>query len=109
MRKTKIKIPIFHGELTIIQTKKWSEITKKYGKSDLDFYFLVVWRDEKSNYLSLYVVFKNKPKVGVIAHEVVHLVNHIFISKGIQLDTYNDETQAYLTGWIVEQIHKHIK
>lgn len=41
---------------------------------------------------------------GVVAHEAVHIVNHIFQQCDIMLDIHNDEPQAYLTGWVVDQI-----
>ena len=108
MKKKKIKIPIFHGEITIIKAKNWNKVSEKY-KLDLKDYSAVVWKDEKKNYLSLYVAFCGKAKTPVIAHEAVHLVNHVFINKGIDLCRYNDENQAYLTGWFVEAIEKTLK
>ena len=49
------------------------------------------------------------PSNSLIAHESVHLVNHLFEDWGIKLDLDNDEPQAYLTGWFVEQIDKFLK
>ena len=110
MKKKKIKIPIFHGELTMIQTKKkkWSKVGEKY-KMQIGDFSAVVWKDEKQKFLSLFVAFNGKPKSDIIAHEAVHLVNHVFINKGIEPCRYNDENQAYLTGWFVKQIQKFIK
>lgn len=42
--------------------------------------------------------------MGTIAHETVHAVNCVFNNIGLKLDGENDEAQAYLTGWIAEQI-----
>lgn len=47
---------------------------------------------------------KGKLNPGLLAHEVVHLVNLIFKFKGVKLDTSNDEHQAYLTEFIFESI-----
>lgn len=41
-----------------------------------------------------------------VAHEAVHIVNMVFKHAGIKYDPANDEPQAYLTGWIVGEIHK---
>lgn len=46
-----------------------------------------------------------KPKVGIIAHEVVHFVTALSDERGINHDRNNDETQAYLTGWLVDRIY----
>jgi hypothetical protein len=45
---------------------------------------------------------------STIAHEAVHVVNYIFEHVGVHLDTNNDEAQAYLTGYVVELMHKTI-
>ena len=108
MKKKKIKIPIFHGELTMIKAKDFSKVGKKY-KMNVEGFSAVVWKDEKQKFLSLFVAFNGKPKSDIIAHEAVHLVNHVFINKGIEPCRYNDENQAYLTGWFVKQIQKFIK
>lgn len=45
----------------------------------------------------------------VIAHEAVHAVNMIYTFSEIKHDPDNDEPQAYLTGWIVGEIHRAYK
>ena len=108
MEKKKIKIPIFHGELTILKAKDLSEIGKKY-KMNFDNFQAVVWKDESKKFLTLFVALNENVKSDIIAHEAVHLVNHVFINKGIELCRYNDENQAYLTGWFVKEIQKFVK
>lgn len=44
-----------------------------------------------------------------VAHEAVHVVNMIYDYSGIRHDPKNDEPQAYLTGWIVGEIHRAAK
>jgi hypothetical protein len=39
-----------------------------------------------------------------IAHEIVHLKNYIYQDIGIESDRFNDEPEAYLTGWLFKQI-----
>ena len=46
---------------------------------------------------------------SLIAHEIVHVINYIYLDCGIELDRVNDENQAYLTGWLFEEIEKIIK
>jgi len=45
--------------------------------------------------------------MGVIAHEVFHVVSYIMMRVGIPLEVMvSDEAYAYLTGYLVEQIFK---
>jgi len=44
-----------------------------------------------------------------VAHEAVHIVNHVYHFSGIIHDPKNDEPQAYLTGWVVGEIHRASK
>ena len=54
---------------------------------------------------ALYVVFdKNKMTPSLIVHETVHIVNRLFIFKGVELDAKNDETQAYLTEYVFDKL-----
>ena len=108
MKKKKLKIPLYYGELTIVKAKKMSDVAKKYnlkcGKFEA-----CVWRDYDKDYLKLYVAFGNKIEADVIAHETVHLVNHVYAHTQTTLDINNDEPQAYLTGWFVKEIIKFLK
>ncbi|CAD0220338.1 hypothetical protein [Chryseobacterium sp. JV274] len=113
MKKKTIKIPIYFGDLTIIHSDGWEEVNKKYEKqsdwsSPLDngYEACVFPAHYKSGYTQYVVAFKRIPKGSTIAHECVHLVNHVFQDRGLVLDMYNDETQAYLTGWFFEQIER---
>jgi len=57
----------------------------------------------------IYVTFQQTNlHPALIIHEVVHIVNRIFEFKGVKLDTSNDETQAYLTEYIFNEIWKRI-
>ena len=57
----------------------------------------------------IYVTF-HQPNLypALITHELVHIVNRIFEFKGVKLDTRNDETQAYLTEYIFNEIWKRV-
>ena len=47
--------------------------------------------------------------MGGIAHEVFHFVNRFAEYKGIGLDYRNDESLAYLLGYIVDESVKFIR
>jgi hypothetical protein len=103
----KVKIPIYFGTLVIIFTDSIEEAATQYDlKLKEDEHDAFAWEDEKTDE---YIVAIKNNKFSVIAHETVHIVNYIFKRRGIILDVNNDEPQAYLTGWIVNEIYKFLK
>lgn len=107
MKSKEITIPIYFGKLIIITTDDFSEVNELYNtKIDNNLYSAVVFEvKDKDEYIVAIKIIK----WSIIAHEVVHLVNSIFLSCGIELDRHNDEPQAYLTGWITNEIDQFLK
>jgi hypothetical protein len=56
------------------------------------------------NYLLVVFNANSNVDVNTICHEVVHIKNRINHHAGIMHDPDNDEPEAYLSGWIAEQI-----
>lgn len=113
MKIKEIEIPIFFGTLQIVVTNNFKKAVKKLkiniGDYEVDNYSAFTYKDSRNN-VDLYRVFITKGvKTSVVVHESVHIVNFIFKNTGIELSLTNDETQAYLTGWIFEQIDKQLK
>ena len=106
MKRKTINIPIYNSSLTIIFDKDFSYIEKKYGTESLSNYGAITMRNPFK--FGHYIVAFTHTKEGIIAHEIVHLVNYIFKDKGIKLDVENDEAQAYLTGWLYDKIENFI-
>lgn len=52
--------------------------------------------------------YSDRLDIGVLAHEIVHIVNIIFNARGLKLDSNNDEFQAYLTGWLFKHLYDKI-
>lgn len=52
------------------------------------------------------VWYKKDIDIGVLVHECVHIVNFIFNTVGVKLDSDNDEHQAYYTQFVFEALHK---
>jgi hypothetical protein len=102
MIKKTIDIPIYQCKLTIILDKDLSYVEKKYGTKSLSDYGAVTMR--VPNKFSEYVMAFEYTKGTIIAHEIVHLKNYIYQDCSIELDRFNDEPEAYLTGWLFEQI-----
>jgi hypothetical protein len=102
MKETTIDIPIYQCKLTIVLDKDLSYIENKYGTKSLSDYGAVTMR--VPNKFSEYVMAFEYSEGTIIAHEIVHLKNYIYQDKGIELDRFNDEPEAYLTGWLFKQI-----
>ncbi len=103
MKIKTIEIPIYFCHLTIIIfDKDLSYTEKKYKTHSLKDYGAVTLKDEKK-YRHFVVAFENYNK-SIIAHEIVHIVNFIYLDCAMELDRHNDEPQAYLTGWLFDKI-----
>lgn len=59
----------------------------------------------KDNYLVVIFDGRQKWDINTICHEVVHIKNAIYNHAEMAHDDENDEPEAYLSGWIAEQIH----
>jgi len=106
MKKKTIKIPIYCGKLTIVIDKDLSWVENRFKTPSLKNYGAVTLKDE-SKYRHYVVAFEYSTG-SIIAHEIVHIINYIYLDCGIHLDRDNDEHQAYLTGWLFDEIDKFI-
>lgn len=106
MKTTTIEVPLYYQSLQIVVAPNLqlalNEMDIKEDAEDFES-FLIPGRHK------ILLLIKPTAPSSVIAHESVHIVNQIFKSAHIQLDIDNDEPQAYLMGWVVEQITKTIK
>lgn len=107
MKSKTINIPIYCGKLTIIIDCNLSYVEKKYKTISLNNFGAITLKDE-SKYRNYIVAFEYSTG-SIIAHEIVHIINYIYLDCGIELDRINDENQAYLTGWLFDEIEKFIK
>ena len=103
-----IHVPIFLCELTLILCNDWAPVIKKYElKKKVNNYAACTFTiPDKADCI---VIAVKHTDWGIIAHEIVHAVNYIFSYCGVCLDRVNDETQAYLTGWIAGQFETFIE
>lgn len=107
MKEKTINIPIFGGTLKIIFCDDLEEVSKKYNTYSLSNYGAVTIKNESK--FNEYIVAFESYDNSLIAHEIVHIINYLFLDVGVQLDRINDETQAYLTGYLFKKIQKFIK
>jgi len=102
-----VKIPIYHGQLTVCiyeNDKDIEELKLKYDISELCNYAAIYFPLHNSNGFTRYfILFSNECKYSDVVHECVHLTNGLFLDRGIILDPNNDEPQAYFTGWAFNQ------
>lgn len=104
MRFKKIDIPIYGCVLSMYLDEDLSHIEKKYNTKSLEDFGAVTLKD-KDNYRHYVVAFTDAKHLSNIAHEIVHLKNQIYIDCAMELDRYNDEPEAYLTGWLFDNIN----
>lgn len=113
--KKRIKVPIYGGLIDIVFTDEDTPYKAairhfNYNNPDLKKGYLAVTLSNDytgGKYNNLFpIIFSKNIKQGSIPHEALHVVNYIFKRAGIELDLDNDEPQAYLLGWIVDQIYK---
>lgn len=107
MVKTIIEIPIYQCSLTIILDKDLKYVEKTYKTISLDDFGAVTLKDE-SKYRHFIVAFTDVKHVSNIAHEIVHIKNHIYLDCAMQLDRHNDEPEAYLTGFLFDKIYEFL-
>lgn len=104
MKSKTISIPIYCGKLTIILDKDLSSVQKKYKTASLENFGAVTMKNEQK-YRHYIVAFTDPEHLSNIAHEIVHIKNHIYLDCAMELDRFNDEPEAYLTGWLFDEIH----
>ena len=108
MRNKIIDIPIYCCKLTLLLDKDLSYIEKKYKTKSLNNFSAATLKDE-SKYRHYVIGFTDAKHLSNIAHEIVHLKNHIYLDCAMELDRNNDEPEAYLTGWLFDQIYDFLK
>ena len=95
----KIKVPIFSGNINVVSAKEWDK-TFPDDKIRGDEWGLVHESDGE-----LYIWLSSTTTRGTLAHECLHLANRIINAKGMTATTTDDETQAYLLGWLFDKLY----
>ena len=107
MKQKTIEINPYCCCLTMILDKDLSYIQKKYKTIPLNDFGAVTFKNELK-YRHYIVAFTDKDHLSNIAHEIVHIKNHIFLDCAMEADRNNDEPEAYLTGWLFDQIYNFL-
>jgi hypothetical protein len=107
-----VEIPIYYGRVHILVGHDLAALSRAAGVGDQGFnglslaqYQAYSFTGEKETTRGYFALFRPDASAGLLAHEAVHLVNKIFADRGVKLDIENDEPQAYLMGWLVNQMN----
>lgn len=104
-------VPIFGGLMQIILTDNYDEVERKYHLRPLDgccdgISFIHKTEKRKRIYC---MAFEKSVSIDTIAHESLHIVNHILKDIHYEIHLENDEIQAYLLSWVVEEVVKILR
>lgn len=108
MKIKNIAIPIYGCRLTMILSEDLSKVADKYKLKDVEGFKALVFKDDTKD-RHYVVAFTDPSHLSNVAHEIVHIKNHIFLDCAMELDRHNDEPEAYLTGWLFDEIYEFLK
>lgn len=103
MKIKTIDIPIFYGKLTFIKSKNYKRTNKRYEINIPSRFGAVTFRNEKAKGFECVVSFVDS-NISLLAHEAVHVCGFILENIGAKKDIDNDEFEAYITGWVVDEM-----
>ena len=103
MRK-KIKIPIYNTNLILIKGEDFEKLHEEFDL-DIDIGYQAITFEYNNQ---IVVFFNDKVSLNTIVHESVHVCSFLYYRIGATKDIINDEHEAYITAWIIEQIDKFI-
>lgn len=108
----KFKLKILRGTVNVIVKKDFKKLVKKHKlqfRDEIKNFDAFVFQDPK-NRLNYFICFEKKYiSYDNISHEIIHLVNAIYLDHGIFHDCNNDEWSAYFTGWLTKKITNILK
>jgi hypothetical protein len=65
---------------------------------------------EQTEFLMWLPAFNSSPEDwNTAAHEICHVVNYVFCHIGHKIEAKNDETQAYLIGWLTQKFATFVR
>lgn len=106
---TTIELPIYELDIVCLIEQDWENSNRKH-KLNLDndclsAHAVTTLLPYTKQRHEIYLLLKpNYLDYNTLGHELHHLINYICIAKGIQPDAENDESLAYLSGYLSQQI-----
>ena len=94
-----IHVPIYHTKITLCNDYKEQPVPDT--NNDGGQVIAAVWHEDGEVFMTY-----NPEKItrGVLAHECLHIANHICEMKFIRADVTNDEHVAYLLEWAFDEL-----
>lgn len=107
-----IKVPIYRRKLKLIAYRDSQSISNWFYKNCKELEFTI----DPNDHTGFFFDYKDTQHIclqmcddvtpGIIAHECKHAVNDTFAKIWAKLDLNNDEPEAYLLMWYVDEVHK---
>jgi hypothetical protein len=116
MKVTTIDLPIYPMDIVVIIDKDFREANKKYklGFTEKELTYTCAWTVDCEENQTVYVLLGTEDLTyDTVSHELVHVLSAVCKMKGMKYDIHNDESMAYLAGYIGQRIFdfrdKHLK
>mgnify|MGYP006876405293 CR=1 FL=1 len=105
MENELIEVPLYNANLRLFKGEDIEEVWQFYDVPFEAGYDGGVFRHMEDDVLIEFGLFVEKhDNPGIIAHESLHVTNGILDKCGVWPDHKNDEAQAYLLKWVVNQV-----
>lgn len=111
--KKVVRVPIYYGNFIIIFSNDPQKVEnavhcKKGSINDLyAFTFHGFIHGGLDAWAVCFNFWAQTPvSLGAIAHEITHVGNRILLAREVIPDWQNDEAEAYLKGWLAEEVEK---
>ena len=97
-----IDLPMYYVKVYVLTPKMNKELIEKHGWDDCTD---AESRDYIKSHRKVMVRFK-KETHGIVAHEMLHVVQFVMQAIGHNLDESGDEPSAYLLGYLVDEYYR---
>jgi hypothetical protein len=97
-----IDLPMYYVKVYVFTPKMNKELTEKHGWDECED---AQARDYIKSHRNVMVRFKNETP-GIVAHEMLHVVQFVMEAIGHNLDESGDEPSAYLLGYLVDEYYR---
>ena len=95
-----IHVPIYHTAITVCNDYKEQPVPESGSIGGR--LVAAVWHEDGEVFMTY---DPDKITRGTLAHECLHIANHICEMKLIKADVTNDEHVAYLLEWAFDELH----
>jgi hypothetical protein len=108
-----VKVPIYYGNLIIIFSNDNDKVEKTVNcnKGAIGYLYAFTFHGfvcrGAESWAVCYNFWTETPiSIGTITHEAIHAAHRILHAREIEPDFVNDEAEAYLAGWIADQVQE---